>query len=51
MKSTGVSERYLKIYQDNLEGDSRVLSLLNGKRISKTFQINNFFLGFSNDAR
>jgi len=46
MKSTGVLERYLKICNRNLEGDSRFLPLLKGKRISKTFLINNFSLGF-----
>ncbi len=51
MKSTGVLERYLKICKRNLEGDSRVLSLLEGKGIRKTFLIDNFSLGFSNDAR
>ena len=50
MKSTGVLERYLKICNRNLEGDSRVLPLLEGKGISKTFLINNFSLGFSNGA-
>jgi len=39
MKSTGVLERYLKICKRNLEGDSRVLPLLKGKGISKTFLI------------
>ncbi len=51
MKSTGVLERYLRICKRNLQGDSRVLSLLKGKEISKTFQIDSFSLGFSNDAR
>ena len=50
MKSTGVLERYLKICNRNLEGDSRVLSLLKGKGISKTFLIDNFSLGFSNGS-
>ncbi len=50
MESTGVLERYLKICKDNLEGDSRVLSLQKGKGISKTFLIDNFSLGFSNGA-
>jgi len=51
MKSTGVSERYLKICQDNLERDSRVLPLLKGKGIKESFLIDYFSLGFSNDAR
>ncbi|KKL98468.1 hypothetical protein LCGC14_1824140 [marine sediment metagenome] len=51
MKSTGVLERYLKICKRNLEGDSRVLPLLEGKGIKESFLIDNFSLGFSNDAR
>ncbi len=51
MKSTEVLERYLKICKRNLEGYSRVQPLLKGKEISKTFLIDNFSLGFSNDAR
>jgi len=51
MESTGVLKRYLKICKRNLEGDPQVLSLLKGKGISKTFLIDNYSLGFSNDAR
>ncbi len=51
MKSTGVLERYLKICNRNLEGDSKVLPLLKGKGISESFLIDYFSLGFSNDAR
>ena len=50
MKSTEILERYLKICKDNLEGDSRVLSLLRGKGIYESFLIDNFSLGFSNGA-
>ena len=36
--------------KDNLEGDSRVLPLVKGKGIKESFLIDNFSLGFSNDA-